>query len=65
MSSTTASLQPVRIPGSIASTVMRPAGGESSRFSRFSRNTLIASSSERSFNSSRTSVWIEGLSSRS
>src|ERR1035441_6468074 len=35
----------------MASTVIRPAGAESSRFSRFSRNTLMASTSERSFNS--------------
>src|ERR1035438_4453475 len=54
VSSTTASLHPVRMPGSIASTPSMPAGGAISRSSRFSRKTRIASPAERSFNSCRT-----------
>jgi len=42
--------------GVMTITFNAPAGGESSRFSKLSLKTRMASSSERSFNSSRTSV---------
>ena len=47
-----------------SSTEMGPAGGESSRFCRFSRKTWMASVSDRFFSSRRISPWMDELSRR-
>ena len=60
VSSTAASLEPVRRPGSTPSTRLLPAGGSSSRFFRFWANTSMAASSACFFASSRSSTSMEG-----
>ena len=62
--STTASLQPVRKPGSSPMTATRPSGAWRSSASRLARKTAMAWVSARSRISERTSLVIDGRSSR-
>ena len=60
VSSTTASLQPVRNPGSTPSTTRPFTGACSSRLCKLAENTLMACSSPRAVSSLRTSRSIAG-----
>ena len=51
-------LQPVRKPGSMASTFLRPSGEDNSSSRRFSENTRMASTSARFLDSIRISTSI-------
>src|SRR5436309_15198526 len=58
VTSTTATLQPVRIPGSMPSTALGPAGAASNNSCKLRPNILIASASAASCNCVSSSVVI-------